>query len=248
MTNKAKHTINIHSYESMGTFDGPGLRLVVFLQGCYFRCLYCANPDTINCHGGIVTDIEEIVRMAVSQKPFFGKKGGVTFSGGEPTVQAKALIPLVERLHEEGIHVCLDTNGGVWNEHVGTLLEMVDLVMLDVKEFNDERHQTLTGMSNEKTLKVAAWLEDHQRPFWLRYVLVPGYSDFEEDIRAMGEHFKEYKMIQKVELLPYHTLGAHKYESLEQTYLLQGVKENTPEQLESAERLFNEFFTNVQVN
>ena len=248
MTNKAKHTINIHSYESMGTFDGPGLRLVVFLQGCYFRCLYCANPDTINCHGGIVTDIEEIVRMAVSQKPFFGKKGGVTFSGGEPTVQAKALIPLVERLHEEGIHVCLDTNGGVWNEHVETLLEMVDLVMLDVKEFNDERHQTLTGMSNEKTLKVAAWLEDHQRPFWLRYVLVPGYSDFEEDIRAMGEHFKEYKMIQKVELLPYHTLGAHKYESLEQTYLLQGVKENTPEQLESAERLFNEFFTNVQVN
>ena len=248
MTNKAKHTINIHSYESMGTFDGPGLRLVVFLQGCYFRCLYCANPDTINCHGGIVTDIEEIVRMAVSQKPFFGKKGGVTFSGGEPTVQAKALIPLVERLHEEGIHVCLDTNGGVWNEHVETLLGMVDLVMLDVKEFNDERHQALTGMSNEKTLKVAAWLEDHQRPFWLRYVLVPGYSDFEEDIRAMGEHFKEYKMIQKVELLPYHTLGAHKYESLEQTYLLQGVKENTPEQLESAERLFNEFFTNVQVN
>ena len=248
MINKAKHTINIHSYESMGTFDGPGLRLVVFLQGCYFRCLYCANPDTINCHGGVVTDIEEIVRMAVSQKPFFGKKGGVTFSGGEPTVQAKALIPLVERLHEEGIHVCLDTNGGVWNEHVETLLEMVDLVMLDVKEFNDERHQTLTGMSNEKTLKVAAWLEDHQRPFWLRYVLVPGYSDFEEDIRAMGEHFKEYKMIQKVELLPYHTLGAHKYESLEQTYQLQGVKENTPEQLDAAEKLFKEYFTNVQVN
>ena len=248
MTNKAKHTINIHSYESMGTFDGPGLRLVVFLQGCYFRCLYCANPDTINCHGGTVTDIEEIVRMAVSQKPFFGKKGGVTFSGGEPTVQAKALIPLVERLHEEGIHVCLDTNGGVWNEHVETLLGMVDLVMLDVKEFNDERHQALTGMSNEKTLKVAAWLEDHQRPFWLRYVLVPGYSDFEEDIRAMGEHFKEYKMIQKVELLPYHTLGAHKYESLEQTYQLQGVKENTPEQLDAAEKLFNEYFTNVQVN
>ncbi len=248
MTNKAKHTINIHSYESMGTFDGPGLRLVVFLQGCYFRCLYCANPDTINCHGGIVTDIEEIVRMAVSQKPFFGKKGGVTFSGGEPTVQAKALIPLVERLHEEGIHVCLDTNGGVWNEHVETLLGMVDLVMLDVKEFNDERHQALTGMSNEKTLKVAAWLEENQRPFWLRYVLVPGYSDFEEDIRAMGEHFKEYKMIQKVELLPYHTLGAHKYESLEQTYQLQGVKENTPEQLDAAEKLFNEYFTNVQVN
>ena len=248
MTNQAKHTINIHSYESMGTFDGPGLRLVVFLQGCYFRCLYCANPDTINCHGGTVTDIEEVVRMAVSQKPFFGKRGGVTLSGGEPTVQAKALIPLVKRLHEEGINVCLDTNGGVWNEHVETLLGLVDLVMLDVKEFNDERHQTLTGMSNEKTLNVAAWLEEHARPFWLRYVLVPGYSDFEEDIRAMGQHFKAYQMIQKVELLPYHTLGAHKYESLEQTYQLKGVKENTPEQLEVAEKLFKEYFTNVQVN
>ena len=246
--NSSTQKINIHSYESMGTFDGPGLRLVVFLQGCYFRCLYCANPDTINCHGGVVTDIEEIVRLAVSQKPFFGKKGGVTFSGGEPTIQAKALIPLVERLHQEGIHVCLDTNGGVWNQYVEKLLGMIDLVLLDVKEFNDARHQKLTGMSNENTLKVAAWLEEHQRPFWMRYVLVPGYSDFEEDIRAMGEHFKNYQMLQKIEILPYHTLGAHKYESLEQEYLLKGVKENTPEQLEAAEKLFKEYFAHVQVN
>ena len=110
--------INVHSYESMGTFDGPGLRLVVFLQGCNFRCLYCANPDTIEAKGGTATDPEEIVRMAVSQKAFFGKKGGITFSGGEPTFQAKSLIPLFKRLKEKGIHICLDTNGGLWNNDV----------------------------------------------------------------------------------------------------------------------------------
>ena len=107
--------IQVHSYESMGTFDGPGLRLVVFLQGCNFLCLYCANPDTIVSSGGTATDAEEIVRMALSQKAFFGRRGGITFSGGEPTLQASGLLPLFRRLKEEDIHICLDTNGSVWN-------------------------------------------------------------------------------------------------------------------------------------
>ena len=165
--------IKVHSYESMGTYDGPGLRLVVFLQGCPFRCLYCANPDTISFDGGKPTEIEDIVRMAVNQKPFFGKKGGVTFSGGEPTSQAKELLPLVKRLHEEGINVCIDTNGGVWNPAVEELLKEVDLVLLDVKQINPTRHESLTGRSNTQTLKTAQWLEDIGKPFWLRYVLVP---------------------------------------------------------------------------
>lgn len=240
--------INVHSYESMGTFDGPGLRLVVFLQGCNFRCLYCANPDTIAPKGGTPTEPEEIVRMAVSQKPFFGKRGGVTFSGGEPTFQAKDLLPLFRRLKEERIHICLDTNGGLWNEDVEELLRLTDLVLLDIKEFNPTRHQTLTGRSNEQTLKTAAWFEAHEKPFWLRYVLVPGYSDFEEDIRRMGETLGSYQMIQRVEILPYHTLGVHKYEAMNKEYLLKGVKENTPEQIEKAEKLFKEYFKGVQVN
>ena len=122
-------TINVHSYESMGTFDGPGLRLVVFLQGCNFRCLYCANPDTIAGKGGTPTPPEEIVRMAMSQRPFFGKRGGVTFSGGEPTFQAKALVPLMRELKEKGIHVCIDSNGGIWNEEVEELFKLTDLVL-----------------------------------------------------------------------------------------------------------------------
>ena len=232
----------------MGTFDGPGLRLVVFLQGCNFRCLYCANPDTIEPKGGTPTDTKEIVRMAVSQKPFFGKRGGITFSGGEPTFQAKALIPLFYRLKEEGIHICLDSNGGLWNAEVEELLNLTDLVLLDIKEFSPVRHQALTGRSNEQTLKTAAWLEANGKPFWLRYVLVPGYSDFEEDIRSMGETLGSYQMIQRVEILPYHTLGVHKYEAMKQEYQLKGIKENTPEQIEKAEKLFKEYFPTVQVN
>ena len=240
--------IKVHSYESMGTYDGPGLRLVVFLQGCPFRCLYCANPDTISFDGGKPTEIEDIVRMAVNQKPFFGKKGGVTFSGGEPTSQAKELLPLVKRLHEEGINVCIDTNGGVWNPAVEEVLKEVDLVLLDVKQINPARHESLTGRSNTQTLKTAQWLEDAGKPFWLRYVLVPGISDFEEDIRTLGEHFKDYRMIQRVEILPYHTLGIHKYETLGQEYTLKDTKTNTPEQLQRAESLFKEYFSCVMVN
>ena len=124
--------IKVHSYESMGTFDGPGLRLVVFLQGCNFRCLYCANPDTIDACGGTPTSPDEILRMAVDQKPFYGRRGGVTFSGGEPTFQAAALAPLVRRLREAGIHVCIDTNGSIWNPAVEELLGLADLILLDV--------------------------------------------------------------------------------------------------------------------
>ncbi len=240
--------IKVHSYESMGTYDGPGLRLVVFLQGCPFRCLYCANPDTIPFEGGEPTETEDIVKRAVSQKPFFGRRGGVTFSGGEPTAQAKELVPLVDRLHEEGINVCIDTNGGIWTPHVEELLSKTDLVLLDCKQFNDGRHEALTGRSNAQTLKTAQWLEDKGKPFWLRYVLVPGISDFEEDIRALGEHFRSFRMLQRVEILPYHTLGIHKYESLGQEYLLKDTKTNTPEQLDRAMKLFSEYFDCAVMN
>lgn len=241
--------IRVHSYESMGTFDGPGLRLVVFLQGCNFRCLYCANPDTIELKGeSKEVDADEILQMAISQKPFFGKKGGITFSGGEPTVQAKELIPLFYRLREAGINICIDTNGSIWNDDVEKLLSLVDLVLLDVKQINSERHKLLTGRDNEQTLRTAAWLEKENRPFWLRYVLVQGYSAIESDIRALGEHFKNYKMLRRIEILPYHTLGVHKYEAMGKEYKLSDVKENTLEQLEFAKSVFDEYFPVVYIN
>ncbi|MGL5681772.1 MAG: pyruvate formate-lyase-activating protein [Marinifilaceae bacterium] len=240
--------IKVHSYESMGTFDGPGLRLVVFLQGCNFRCLYCANADTITTKGGKETEDEEILRMALSQKSFFGKKGGVTFSGGEPTLQAKELISTCKLLKENGIHVCLDTNGSILNDDVKELLQYIDMVLLDVKQFNPTRHETLTERSNDNTLKMLQYLNEINKPVWLRYVLVPGYSDFTEDIEGLGQFAGPLSNIERVEILPYHTLGKHKYEHLNKPYLLNDVKENTPEQLEKAKATFEKFFNYVCVN
>lgn len=242
-------TIRVHSYESMGTFDGPGLRYVVFLQGCPFRCLYCANPDTIDPIGeSTPTPPAHIVEQAVSLKPFFGKKGGITFSGGEPTVQARALVPLFRMLKDNGIHICVDSNGAVWNKHVEEMLQLTDLVLLDVKEINNKRHLHITGQSNEQTLRTARWLEDNGKAFWLRYVLVPGISNFDEDLHDLGRHFQDYKHLERVEILPYHTLGIHKYEALGREYLLKDTPVNTPEQKTHAAEILQKYLQNVVVN
>jgi pyruvate formate lyase activating enzyme len=240
--------LNVHSYESMGTFDGPGLRLVVFLQGCNFSCLYCANPDTISPKGGTPTDVEEIARMAISQKPFFGKRGGVTISGGEPTLQAKSLIPLFKRLKEENINICIDSNGSIFNDDVIELIKHVDLVLLDVKHIDTRWHRKITNHDNDKTLKMAKYLEDNGIKMWIRYVLVPGYSDQEEHMRSLGEYFKNFKNVERLEILPYHTLGKHKYEHLKMKYQLEDIPENTKEQLNHAKEIFNPYFKLVVVN
>jgi pyruvate formate lyase activating enzyme len=211
--------------------------------------LYCANPDTIDAEGESKPTSEyDILKQVTDMKPFFGKRGGVTFSGGEPTFQAAALVPLVKAIREQGIHVCIDSNGGIWNPAVEELLKEVDLVLLDVKQANCSRHESLTGRSNVQTLRTAEWLEQNGKPFWLRYVLVPGHSDMEEDIRLLGEKLGGYKMLERVELLPYHTLGVHKYEAMGQEYQLKGVKENTPAQIDRAAELLKEYFPMVVVN
>lgn len=238
--------IRVHSFESMGTFDGPGLRLVVFLQGCNFKCLYCANPDTIPIgSGGKLIPIEEILRRAISEKPFFGKRGGVTFSGGEPTVQAKELIPLCRMLKANGIHICIDTNGSISNDHVRELISLVDMVLLDCKEFDPIRHKAITQRENSQVLKTAEYLASIGKPVRLRYVLVPGYTDFTEDLEAWGAHFSQYKNIDRVEVLPYHTYGKHKYESMGSEYLLEAVREPSPEEIDSAKAILSKYFDNV---
>lgn len=230
----------------MGTFDGPGLRLVVFLQGCNFRCLYCANPDTIPIgEGGRLTTAAEVLRRAVSEKPFFGKRGGITFSGGEPTVQARELIPLCRALREEGIHICLDSNGSIRNAYVDELLELVDMVLLDCKQINPERHKLLTAISNHNTLLTAEQLQQMNKPVRLRYVFVPGYSDAEEDLHALGRHFGGYTNIERLELLPYHTYGKHKYETLGQPYALTDVHEPSQEEIDRARAILSSYFSNV---
>ena len=235
--------LRVHSFESMGTFDGPGLRLVVFLQGCNFQCLYCANPDTIPIgKGGKLIEESEVLRRAISERPFFGKRGGVTFSGGEPTVQAEALIPLCRALKEEGIHICLDSQGSIRNRHVDELLSIVDMVLLDCKHMLPKEHQRLTTQTNTNTLLTAEQLRAMGKPVRLRYVFVPGYSDQPEALHALGQHFGGFENIERLELLPYHTYGKHKYETLGKPYLLEDGHEPTYEESASAQAIRERYF------
>lgn len=231
----------------MGTVDGPGLRLVIFLQGCNFRCLYCANPDTIDCNEGKLLDEDEIFRMATDMKPYFGRRGGVTFSGGEPTMQAAKLIPLVERLKSADIHICIDTNGSILTDDTKRLFNLADLVLLDIKHINTAKHRELTARGNKQTLLTAQWLEENSRPIWLRYVLVPTISNAREDLEQLGRELGEMKMIERLDLLPYHRLGVHKYEAMGLEYKLPNIKECTKEQIEEAEIIFKRYFKRIAI-
>jgi len=242
--------LRVHSIESFGTHDGPGIRMVVFLQGCKLKCLYCHNPDTIDTHGGKEYHIEELVKMAVKQKSYFGKKGGVTVSGGEPLLQSKALIPLFKRLKEEGIHTNIDTNGRLLNHFTQELLdEYTDLVMLDIKHMTEEGYEYLTGKKNkETTFNFAKHRETSGKKMWLRYVLIPGITNKAELLHEMGAYFKDYKTIEKIEIQPYHKLGIHKWESLGWEYQLKDARENTKEELDAAVEILQNYFKEVKVN
>lgn len=241
-------TLRVHSIESFGTHDGPGIRLVVFTQGCQFRCLFCANPDTFDLNGGQVMDIERIIQLANDQKPYFGKRGGVTLSGGEPSIQAKQVRRLFERLHEEGINTALDSNGTMINDDVKAMLDKTDLLLLDVKHINDDWHHKITLHSNRNTLRVAEHRESTGKRMWIRYVLVPGYSDQQEYLHELGRHFENYKTIERIEIQPYHTLGVHKWEALGMKYGLEGVQPPSAEIINTAADIFSRYFKEVRVN
>lgn len=241
--------IRLHSIESLGTYDGPGVRMVLFAQGCNFKCLYCANPDTIDKEGNSrFYEYEELMELARSQRPFFGKRGGITVSGGEPLMQAKALIPFFKMLKEEGFNTCLDTNGSYLTEDVRELLQYTDLVLLDIKEMDDAAHRQIAGASNRATLKMVQYLKEINKSVWARYVLVPGYTDSEDHLRQLGELLQYMPNVEKLEIQPYHKLGVHKYESLGWKYELEGVPQNTPEQLQRAKNILREYIKEVIVN
>jgi pyruvate formate lyase activating enzyme len=240
--------LRVHSFETFGTHDGPGIRMVVFVQGCQFKCLYCANPDTIPLEGGREVEIAEIVNRAVNQKPYFGKYGGVTVSGGEPLLQRKVVRELFVQLHEKGIHTALDSNGRLIDQQAKDLLAETDLLLLDVKHINDTWHRKLTGVSNYNVLKVAEYRESTRKPMWLRYVLVPGWSDQEKYLHQLGAFFSKYQSIEKIEIQPYHTLGVHKWQALGKAYKLQGVEPPTKEMIEKTKDIFGLYFREVKVN
>ncbi len=233
----------IHSFESFGTVDGPGIRYVVFLQGCPLRCQYCHNPDTWGA-GGKEYTAEQVVSQALRYKNYFGEKGGVTVTGGEPLLQIDFVIELFTLLKKQGIHTCVDTSGITFRandkacvEKHEKLLAVADLFLLDIKHIDEKKCKALTGHSNENTLAFAKFLSEHNKPTWIRQVLVPELTDDEEDLKATRKFIDGLSSVERVEVLPYHTMGTVKYEKLGLEYPLKGVEAPSKERVVGAKRI-----------
>ncbi len=216
----------IHSIESFGTVDGPGIRLVVFLQGCPLRCLYCHNPDTWATHGGEEISTDEIIAEYWKNKEFYSK-GGITVTGGEPLMQAEFVAELFRLARQKNIHTALDTSGVTFSEKniesIDKILDNTSLVMLDIKHIDSEKHKMLTGVSNDNILAFAKHLEKRRIPLWVRHVVIEGYTDNEENLRNLGRFIGGLSNLKALDVLPYHTLGKSKYKELGIPYPLEGI-------------------------
>ena len=231
---------NISSIESMGLVDGPGIRYVVFLQGCELRCLYCHNPETWDktreCQR---MTPEELVKKIVRFKSYFGRTGGVTFSGGEPLLQPKFLLECLKLCKKEGINTALDTAGVGFGDYDEILL-LTDLVILDLKAVSEEDYKKITGQPMIRFKKFLADCQRLNKKLWIRQVIVPGINDNEENIKKIKDFVSQLRNVEKVELLPYKTIGVHKYEDLKIKYRLEGVPDMEEERCKELEKLLQD--------
>ncbi|MBQ7886258.1 MAG: pyruvate formate lyase-activating protein [Clostridia bacterium] len=233
----------IHSVESFGTVDGPGLRFVVFCQGCPMRCKYCHNPDTWETGKGERVSPQKLIRLYERNKAFY-TRGGITVTGGEPLLQIDFLLELFALAKEKGIHTCIDTSGATYregkspyNEKLDALMDMTDLVMLDIKHIDDLAHKDLTGLSNGGVLAFAKYLERKRVPLWVRHVLVPGITDDEGALSRLGTFIGGLRNLKALDVLPYHTMGADKYAQMGMPYPLEGVAPATKAQAARAREI-----------
>lgn len=235
----------IHSTESFGAADGPGVRFLIFFQGCRMRCRYCHNPDTWNLNGGTEMTADELISRAERYRQYWGRDGGITISGGEPLLQPDFLAELMEEAHKRGINTALDTAGNPFTREepffgkFNKIMKYTDLVILDLKEMNSERHKDLTGAENNNILDMAKYLSEIGKPVWIRNVLVPEITDFDEDLDALGGFIASLNNVKKVEVLPYHTLGKFKWENLGIPYTLENVNPPDDTRIKNAERRLN---------
>ncbi len=229
----------IHSIETCGTVDGPGIRYVVFMQGCPLRCAYCHNPDTWDYSGGKEVSTDEIFNDAKRYIPYMkASGGGVTLTGGEPTLQPEFCEDLFKKLKASGIHTALDTSGYVNIDKVKELVKHTDLFLLDIKHIDDEGHKKLTGVSNKKTLGFAKYLSDEGKKMWIRHVIVPGITDDMEEIKKLADFVSSLKNVDRVEILPYHKMGVYKYEALGIPYSLKGINPPDTSKIEEIKEEF----------
>lgn len=231
----------IHSFESFGTKDGPGIRFVFFMQGCPLRCLYCHNPDTWNMHKNSEERTPNEAFEDVQKVKNFIKSGGVTVSGGEPMLQPDFIIELFKLCKQEGIHTAVDTSGYLLNDKIKEVLKYTDLVLLDIKHIRPEKYETLTARPLEPTLRFIEYLKKINKPVWLRYVLVPNFTNDEQDMHDWAQYVSQFRNVERVDILPFHQMGIHKWEQIGNDYKLKDVLPPTKEEIEQAERIFKEY-------
>lgn len=233
----------IHSVESFGSADGPGVRYIVFLKGCNMRCQYCHNPDTWAKDGGELMTPEEVLKKALRYKTYWKEKGGITVSGGEALLQIDFVTELFRLAKEKGVNTCLDTSGNPFSleepfkSKFDELMKYTDLFMLDIKHMDDAAHRKLTRQTNQNILEMAAYLSDHGKAMWIRHVLVPGITTEEDELYRLRSFLDTLKTVERVEVLPYHTLGVFKWKELGIPYQLEGVDPPTKEQIDRAKEI-----------
>ena len=237
----------IHSTESFGSVDGPGVRFVIFTSGCPMRCQFCHNPDTWNMKTGTLTSTDDLIKKALRYRSYWGDEGGITVSGGEPLLQIDFLTELFKKAKENGIHTTLDTSGNPFTREepffskFNELMQYTDLILLDIKHIDEKEHIRLTGHTNKNILDLATYLSDIKKPVWIRHVLVPKRSDKDEYLDRLHEFILTLHNVERVEVLPYHTLGAYKWKELGMEYPLEGIDSPTAERVENARKRLGAF-------
>ncbi|MBO4636207.1 MAG: pyruvate formate lyase-activating protein [Clostridiales bacterium] len=233
----------IHSLESFGSVDGPGVRYIIFFSGCPMRCQFCHNPDTWKMTDGDEYTADELIEKALRYRSYWGDEGGITVSGGEPLLQIDFLLELFKKAKEKGINTCIDTSGAPYTEEepfyskFTELMKYTDLVMLDIKHIDPEGHKILTKCDNGNILSLAQKLSDMGIPMWIRHVLVPQRNDRDDYLLKLREFIDTLKTVKKVEVLPYHTLGVHKWQTLGIPYELEGIDPPTGERIANARKI-----------
>ncbi|WP_167959153.1 pyruvate formate-lyase-activating protein [Anaerosporobacter faecicola] len=233
----------IHSIESFGSVDGPGVRYIFFLKGCHMRCRYCHNPDTWDMNGGECMTAEEAFQKAYRYRTYWKDKGGITVSGGEALLQIDFVIELFKIAKSKGVNTVLDTSGNPFKKDpeylkkFDELLSYTDLILLDIKHIDEQKHKDLTGWSNKNILELAQYLSEKEKDMWIRHVLVPGITDDEEDLRKLGAFVKTLSHVKRFEVLPYHTLGLFKWEQLGIDYSLSEVRPPSKEEFDKANQI-----------
>ncbi len=233
----------IHSIDTFGSVDGPGVRFIIFTKGCKLRCQYCHNVDTWSMENGEEKETDELLKQALRYRSYWGKEGGITVSGGEPLLQIDFLLELFTKAKKEGVHTCIDTAGQPFTREqpffgkLEQLMEVTDLLLVDIKEYNSEKHRVLTGHSNGNILDFLRYLSEIHKPVWIRHVLVPGLTDEEEDLRKIREFMDTLTNVERVEVLPYHSMGEYKWEALGIPYPLKGVNPPDKESVQKAKEI-----------